>query len=193
MYRNSTSCRRASKLRSSEYCPAADAETTQAMRPSECRPLLARGLVRLARGAGKTLHELVSEYGGSQCDFAILIGGGTQGCRLSDAFIKACASSLKLPPIAVRCLAAEIRLHDFVVPSTETTDLRDSLARLGHGSLLDCLMPPQVHALDDEVKGFVLRCLAAASSGSSGSPLLNLPELRLTMQAALAVDEELGR
>lgn len=193
MYRNSTSWRRASSMRSSERHLAADAEATQAMRPSEGGPLLTRALVRLARGAGKSLHELVSEYGGSQCDFAVLIGRDTQGRRLSDAFVRACAGKLGLPPIAIRCLAAEIRLQDFVVPSTDTTDLHESLARLGYGSLLDCLMPPQVHELDGEVRGFVLRCLAAASGCDSGSPLLNLPELRLTMQAALAVDEELGR
>ena len=54
-------------------------------------------------------------------------------------------------------------------------------------------MPSAVHALDDELQRFVLRCLELASGEVQLGPQFNLQELRVAMQAAMAVDEELGR
>jgi hypothetical protein len=161
--------------------------------PRQRGTLLKRALAARAAATGQPLPGLVRELGGTEHDSTLLNQDAADTARLSPQFVAACSQYLRLPRIAVRCLAGEYTLTDFVVPHWEAGGLSQALARIDCKSLLGCLMPNGVHALDEELQRFVLRCLELASREVQLSPQFSLQELRVAMQSALAVDEALGR
>lgn len=166
---------------------------THPRRPDAPASLLREVLATRARAAGSSLRELVTALGGTERDVSVLDEEPGSSAHLGRPFIEACARCLRLPPVAVKCLAGELVLADFVMPGSVPGGLNEALAQVGCSSLLACLLPRGVHALDDETQRFVLRCLEEASGQVLLKPIYALSELRAAMQAAMSVDDELGR
>ena len=87
--------------------------------PRQCGTLLRKALAARAAATGKSLRELVRELGGTEHDSTLLNQDAVDTARLSPQFVAESARYLQLPRIAVRCLAGEFTLGDFVVPHWE--------------------------------------------------------------------------
>lgn len=79
--------------------------------------------------------------------------------QVSNAFCRACANYLDIPPVAVMLAAGRITLRDFMMPEVERAagwQLTAGLERIAADPLVGCLMPQEVWDAPEPVKQLLI-------------------------------------
>lgn len=152
--------------------------------------LLIAALLRRANERGQQLNELASALGVTYGYIAQLRNGLRDVVHISSRFAQACARYLGVPAIAVKILAGQVSVTDFIFPVRPLGETLDAgLRRIETDELLGAMMPASVYMLDEQAKAFIVACYEQATT-EEALPSRALPRLLLDLQhAALAQAE----
>ena len=152
--------------------------------------LLLLALLRRAIELGHQLHELAQLLGVTYGYIAQLRNGLRQVVHISPRFAAACAQYLGVPVIAVKLMAGQVSVTDFVFPPRPLRESLDTgLKRIEADPLLGSMMPSTVYTLDDSTKAFIIACYEQATT-EEVLPSRALPRLLLDLQHAAMAQAE---
>ena len=155
--------------------------------------LLLLALLRRANELGHQLQDLARLLGVTYSYIAQLRNGLRQVVHISPHFAAACATYLGVPVIAVKLMAGQVSISDFVFPTRPLSESLDAgLKRIESDELLGAMMPSSVYALDDDVKGFILVCFEQATT-QEVMPSRSLPQLLQDLQRTAVAQADFER
>lgn len=145
-----------------------------------------------AKRRGQTGQAMAESLGVTAGYIHQLRTGHRHLCNISDAFPRACARYLGVPPIVVKLLAGRIAVADFLNPEVSEEELieRGFRSMLGDSSVRE-LMPIDLEALTPEARRALVMLYAEVTHADifGARELPNL--LRYLQQAAVVHDENL--
>jgi len=152
--------------------------------------LLLLALLRRANELGHQLHEMSTQVGITYGYIAQLRNGLRKVVHISPQFAAACARYLGVPVIAVKLMAGQVSVTDFVFPARPLGESLDAaLKRIEADALVGSMMPSSVYALDDATKAFIIACYEQATT-EEVLPSRALPRLLLDLQHAALVQAD---
>lgn len=132
-------------------------ETTKAA--LQHKPRLMAWLYRTAAERGDSKVALAKALGVTFGYVRQLAAGVRPVEQVSNAFCRACANYLDIPPVAVMLAAGRITLRDFMMPDVERAagwQLTAGLERIAADPLVGCLMPREVWDAPEPVKQLLI-------------------------------------